>query len=132
MASITLTRQTSDLAEYLHPSYRLKVTATGTDDVDTSIFVYLSRTLDPTEGTKESRFDHIASPADLEDFPVGAADVDAPQAFFRLDSVDLLLRSSDELASTWEDIVEDVRSLAASLANLEALENSEDLVIAIE
>jgi len=117
---LTLTPQYSDGTPHLHMAYRLVVTATAHENVDPAIFVYLQ--LPPeAEAAQSARFDHIASPSDLEDIPVGAPLPDATERFFRLDSVDLVLRSADERAEVWDDIVADARLLVQALENIDVV-----------
>ena len=124
---IRLTRQTSPTPSG-QQAYRLVVVATA-QGVDAAIFVYLQTTKDPNTNVPIGEFDHIATPSDLEEVPVGAPLPDAPALFFRLDSVDFVIRSITELESIWNEIVREVRLLGDALKQLRSLQTTDVVTV---
>jgi hypothetical protein len=95
--------------------YRLTVTAVRGSEMPNEIFRYIMRPTDPTTGATAGFLDGICSPADLEDLPINAPrPQDSPQ-FFRLATVDVVLRSQTEANEFWQDILDDVDMLINTL-----------------
>lgn len=95
--------------------FRLRVVAYGGHLMDDAIFRYLQKTLDPTTGERTAECDGVCSPVDLEEYPRNEAVAGDNPPYFRLHVLDMVFRSQVEAFEAWTSIVEEVRSLVASL-----------------
>lgn len=109
--------------------YRMQVTASAVGDVDPNIFVYLQRVDDPNSDVTSSRFDHVAVPSDLEDFPIGSPIVGAPELFFRLSTVDFLVRDVNDLQEIWETLKSHTAMLYESLEQIQTLTQTAEITV---
>jgi hypothetical protein len=109
--------------------YRLRVTAEPVGDGDANIFVYLKRTDDPNSPSTDARFDHVAVPSDLEEVPVGLPLVGASELFFRLNTVDILVRDVDELKDIWNTLKSHTALLVESLAQIQTLTETAEVAV---
>lgn len=97
--------------------------------VSPKIFAYRLLPLQPGESSQVGFFDHVCSPSDLEDYPEDSPrDGEAPP-WFRLDYVDLLVRSSAEAENLVQTIEEDVATLRLSLLRLETLGDATTITV---
>lgn len=103
--------------------YQLDVRVAEAVNITSAIFVY-RRYLG---AVPRDEFTHVASPADIEDYPaVEPADEFHP--FFRLSTVSLVARDVGVLNQNWLDLLRDVNALVDSL-NLMELVSAEQLEI---
>lgn len=79
------------------------------------IFAYRLLPKNPKTGSKRGFFSHICSPADLEDYPEDEPYPTHVPSWFRLNYVDVLLRSTTEAEALIEDVRSDIRRLLRSL-----------------
>lgn len=94
---------------------RVRIDADDAVDVTTKVFAYITLPLDPQTGERAAVFDHVCSPADLEEYP---ADVPIPGVtpeWLRLDYVDVIVRSWDEAVDLITQVKSDLKSLCATL-----------------
>lgn len=117
--SITLRRR--EIAEYVEgrtQGYRVRFDVIEAVYVDANVFVY-QHIPGATVGAVINEFSNVASPTDLEEYPV---DEPVPGGrFFRLSYVDLVFRNLDLLTQSAEDLVSDISTLVTSLDQIDAL-----------
>ena len=79
------------------------------------VFAYMMLPLKAGADDKAGAFDHVCSPTDLEEYPEVDPIPNSRPAWFRLNYVDVLLRSRAEVESFIRDVVEDVQRLKNTL-----------------
>lgn len=108
-------------------AFRFRVVAYGAFEMPNEVFLYGKKIHNPDVGESASLFTSVCSPADLEDYPIG--DSTEIPAFFRKDSVDLVLRSKAMADEAWRVIQADVASLIRALDFGDDLGVVEDAVL---
>ena len=118
--SITLKRgETAEYVEGRTQGYRVRFDVVEAVCIPAEIFVYRRKPGTLVGSPAVDEFSNVASPADLEEYPVGEPTSNG--AFFRLHYVDLIHRSLDLLEQSAQDIISDVSALVDSLDQLDAL-----------
>ena len=79
------------------------------------VFAYMMLPLKAGADDKAGAFDHVCSPIDLEEYPEVDPIPNSRPAWFRLNYVDVLLRSRAEVETFIRDVVEDVQRLKDTL-----------------
>lgn len=100
---------------------RVRITASDPNLMPTKVFAYLMLPLKPGEEERVGAFDHVCSPVDLEEYPEDEPLPNSRPAWFRLNYVDVLLRSRAEVEAFIRDVVEDVQRLKGTLDVMDAL-----------
>ena len=114
--SVTLRKGiTGTYVEGRTQGYLLQLEVTETVGVDPYLFVF-QRINDNDE------FSNVASPADLEEYPVGEPDDGSP--FFRLHEASLVFRNLTQLEKSVEDVEKDIEGLVETLNQLDRLQES--------
>lgn len=108
---------------------RLRVEAIDASDMPTKIFAYLMQPTNPATRERAGAFDHICSPVDLEEYPEDEPVAHSQPAWFRLDYLDVLLRSTAEVDQYIAEILSDIRALKRTLDTMDTLEEVSDLWI---
>jgi hypothetical protein len=93
----------------------VRITASDAVDMPTKIFAYQMLPLKPGAEERVGAFDHVCSPTDLEEYPEDDPLPNYRPAWFRLNYVDVLLRSRAEVKAFIEDVAEDVQRLKTTL-----------------
>ncbi len=91
--------------------FRFTLTASDAHELPDAIFAYREIPLQPGQASTVAVFDHVCSPVDLQEYPVGAPRVNADPPWFRLPSVDLECRTRAQALQTHDDLVADVVAL---------------------
>jgi hypothetical protein len=94
---------------------RVRITASDPVDMSDKIFAYQLLPLKPGAEARVGAFDHVCSPTDLEEYPEDDPIPNDRPAWFRLNYVDVLLRSRSEVKEFIENVVEDVQRLKSTL-----------------
>ncbi|NDE17361.1 hypothetical protein EBZ80_20765, partial [bacterium] len=94
---------------------RVRITASNAANMSDKIFAYQMLPLKPGASEKVGAFDHVCSPTDLEEYPEDDPIMNARPAWFRLNYVDVLLRSRAEVKSFIESVIDDVQRLKTTL-----------------
>lgn len=94
---------------------RVRIEVACADGLTDKIFAYRLLPKNPKTGAKRGFFSHICSPADLEDYPEDEPIPTHVPPWFRLNYVDVLLRSTTEAEAFIEDVRSDIRRLLRSL-----------------
>jgi hypothetical protein len=131
--AIKLTREVTAYVAGTIQGTRIKITAAAAcGDMPTKIFRYREVPLNPNESTKVGAFDGVCSPADLEDMPEDTPTVNSDPSWFRLDYVDLVLRSRAEVEDLWASLYEEVGELKVTLDLLDTFETGSEFWIGNE
>jgi hypothetical protein len=94
---------------------RVRIDADAAEEMPSKIFAYLMLPMKPGENSRSGAFDHVCSPTDLEEYPEDEPIPDYRPEFFRLDYVDVVLRSRTEVHAFVRDVAEDVYKLKRTL-----------------
>lgn len=94
---------------------RVRIEANEAALMPNKIFAYLMLPKRPGQTTGTGAFDHVCSPTDLEEYPEDAPTPNSRPAWFRLNYVDVLLRSRAEVKAFIRDVVDDVQRLKQTL-----------------
>lgn len=103
--------------------YRFRLEVIEAANIPAEIFVYQRKPGTLPGAAPIDEFSNVASPADLEESPVGAPGPDAP--FFRLTYVELIFRNLDLAEEAIEDLENDIRCLIESLDQMDHFEEEE-------
>jgi hypothetical protein len=87
----------------------------------TKIFAYRMRPKSPVDGSAVAEFSHICSSVDLEEFPEDGPLVNSSPEWFRLEFVDVLVRSKAEALDFIDILRQDVRVLVKTLQTMDTL-----------
>ena len=99
--------------------YRVQIWVDSYEDgTDPKIFVYQYKALLPDEEGPENEFSHVASAADMEEYPADAISTHK-QPFFRKSYCDLLFNDPSMIRSALVRFNVDVRQLLDNLNKLE-------------
>ncbi len=112
------------LQEYLQ-GYRMRVEVEEAIGLDENIFVFQRQPLAAGEGYTD-RFENVASPADLEEYPIGAPN-DANRPFFRLSEIDLVFRAVSNVDEAWNLLNGEIQGLIETLDAMDELEVLEEV-----
>lgn len=113
--SVHLTWAVSRYNFHATDGIRIRITADDSNLMPTKIFAYQMLPLKPGEEERVGNFDHVCSPVDLEEYPEDEPMANSRPAWFRLDYVDVLLRSRAEAHAFIKEVVEDVQRLKITL-----------------
>lgn len=94
---------------------RVRITASDAALMSNKIFAYQMLPLKPGADNRVGAFDHVCSPTDLEEYPEDDPIPNDRPAWFRLNYVDVLLRSRAEVKSFIESVIDDVQRLKHTL-----------------
>ena len=118
--------QRSDMVTYVDgrtQGFRYTIEVIRAVDMPSEIFVYQRKPI-ISDTSHEDVFSNIASPTDIEEYPVGdPASADRP--FFRASAVDLVFRNLTLAEDAWEAIQSDVEQLVWALNMMDTLEPGE-------
>jgi len=103
-------------------AFRMVATVTAADGIDLNLFVYQRLTLEPVTQTTGDVFIKVASPSDIEEYPVGNPNPNASVPYYRLSQVDLIFRNVDLMTETWDAIVEDLQGLGRAQTAINLLQ----------
>lgn len=109
---------------------RVRIQATDSVDMPTKIFAYLTLPMNPGTGERTASFDHVCSPADLEDFPADEPLPGITPEWLRLNYVDVLVRSWEDATDLITKVKEDVQALRDTLTEMDTLSSHESVWIA--
>jgi len=106
---------------------RIKIVAIESNQMPKEVFVFQRRPSAPP-GESIDVFTNIASPNDLEEYPVGDI-TDIAHPFLRLDVVDLVFRSPEHAQDGIQRMVGDIAQLVESLNFMDSLVLQEEITI---
>lgn len=126
---IKLTWQVSRYYASSTDGIRVRITASNANLMPSKIFAYQMMPIGPADAERVGMFDHVCSPSDLEEYPEDEPTTTLRPAWFRLDYVDVLLRSRTEVDAFIRDVTDDVRGLKEVLDVADNLQPSGTLWI---
>lgn len=94
---------------------RIRITATESTNMPTKIFAYQMLPVKPGGSQQVATFDHVCSSVDLEEYPEDQAVPNSRPAWFRLNYVDVMVRSREEAREFINSVLEDVQLLKNTL-----------------
>jgi|694.fasta_scaffold137971_3 hypothetical protein len=100
---------------------RVRITADSATLMSPKVFAYQLLPLKPGDEERVGSFDHVCSPVDLEEYPEDEPIANSRPAWFRLNYVDVLLRSRAEVKGFVQDVTEDVQRLKQTLDTMDDL-----------
>ena len=112
-------------------AWRMRISVSDHFNVDPNVFLYMVVGRDPETNEVQAAFQSLASPTDMEEYPVGIQEGssggpdDEPSLFFRLAEVDLVSRSRALLDETWRLLLVDRDELLRTLEHMALLEVSD-------
>lgn len=118
---IHLTWEVSRYNFHTTDGIRVRITAGQAAMMSDKVFAYQMLPLKPGDGERVGAFDHVCSPTDLEEYPEDEPIQHSRPAWFRLNYVDVLLRSRAEVQAFIKDVVEDVQRLKQTLDTMDTL-----------
>jgi hypothetical protein len=108
---------------------RVRIEAANAEDMPDKIFAYLLLPMKPAAGSREGAFSHVCSPVDLEEYPEDDPIPGYRPEWFRLNYVDVHLRSRSEAKQFIQDVVDDVNRLKTTLDVMDTLQTGGTLWI---
>jgi hypothetical protein len=100
---------------------RVRITATNAELMPDKVFAYLLMPMKPAAGEREGAFSHVCSPSDLAEYPEDEPIVGHRPEWFRLNYIDVHLRSRSEAKRLVQDVSEDVQRLKVTLDTMDTL-----------
>lgn len=100
---------------------RVRIEATAAELMSPKVFAYLMMPMKPAAGEREGSFSHICSPTDLAEYPEDEPIPGHRPEWFRLNYVDVHLRSRSEAKRLIQDVTEDVQRLKVTLDLMDTL-----------
>lgn len=100
---------------------RVRIVADSARLMSDKVFAYQLLPLKPNDEERVGSFDHVCSPVDLEEYPEDEPIENSRPAWFRLNYVDVLLRSRAEVKAFIQDVTEDVQRLKNTLDMMDDL-----------
>lgn len=121
---ITLKWATSPYIYQQHDGIRVRIWVSDAQEMESAVFAYRMLTVAPATGEAAGHFSHICSSVDLAEYPEGEPVAPSRPEWFRLDSVDVLLRSQEEADNFITTVREDVAKLKVTLDTMDTLEET--------
>ena len=112
---IKLTWQVSRYYASSTDGIRVRIEASEANLMPSKIFAYQLLPVGPADAERVGMFDHVCSPSDLVEYPEDEPVATLRPAWFRLNYVDVLLRSRTEVDAFIRDVTGDVTSLKETL-----------------
>lgn len=100
---------------------RVRITAQDAYLMPEKIFAYLLLPMKPGAGERVGEFSHVCSPVDLEEYPEDEPIPGHRPEWFRLNYVDVLLRSRTEVHEFIREVTADVDRLKQTLDLMDTL-----------
>lgn len=128
--SLKLQRYQSQEVQYKqNAAVRLRIVVTDATNIDANIFVFLRSPLNPHTGETSDMFQTIASPYDMEVYPVDEPDETTTYPFFRSNMLELDFPSITLANDAWTRIIAMTQSLITSSKKLDVLSLVEEVTL---
>jgi hypothetical protein len=101
---------------------RVRIEAADAELMSDKVFAYLLLPMKPAAGEREGAFSHVCSPTDLAEYPEDEPIPGVRPEFFRLNYVDVQLRSRSEAKAFIQDVTDDVQRLKTTLDIMDTLQ----------
>jgi hypothetical protein len=129
---LTLVKSEAARVEYQYfGALRIRVDVIDAVDIDPNIFLYRQDMATPytPDASPTNTFFSVASPADINDYPIGAPDPLKAFPFFRQTFVELDFRSTLQADQFWQDVIQEATVLIHAMNKLELLEEVDHIQI---
>jgi hypothetical protein len=104
-----------------HDGVRIRIVVVSARLMPLKVFAYRMLPKSPQTGAKEGYFSHVCSPPDIADYPEdGPVPPNRPE-WFRLDYVDIMVRSMTEAEDFLEVVESDLRRLKRTYDTMDVL-----------
>lgn len=100
---------------------RVRIEATEAELMSAKVFAYLLLPMRPAANERDGAFSHVCSPTDLAEYPEDEPIDGHRPEWFRLNYVDVHLRSRSEAKRLIQDVTEDVQRLKTTLDTMDTL-----------
>ena len=100
---------------------RVRLEANNAENMPNKIFAYLLLPMQPGAGVREGAFSHVCSPTDLAEYPEDDPIPGHRPEWFRLNYIDVHVRSRSEAKALIQDVANDVAHLKATLDTMDTL-----------
>lgn len=100
---------------------RVRIEAVNAEEMPNKIFAYLLLPMLPGAGARTGAFSHVCSPTDLAEYPEDDPIPGHRPEWFRLNYIDVHLRSRSEAKKLIQDVTDDVNALKATLDLMDTL-----------
>ncbi len=113
--------------------FRLRVVAHDPVGMEADVFVCLREPANHKTGELKDVFQNVASPVDMEEYPIGAPTTGETEfPFFRVAEVELDFRSTYDYQTALTDIREQVSVLISGLNRLDLMKETSTLTVGEE
>ena len=120
--SLKLQRYQSQEVQYKqNAAVRLRIVVTDATNIDANIFVFLRSPLNPHTGETSDMFQTIASPYDMEVYPVDDPDSETSYPFYRTSTLELDFPSVTLADEAWTKIIGLTQVLITASKKLDTL-----------
>lgn len=120
---IKLTPFTPELIKFLgRDTFRVKVVASDGEGLPNEVFLHQKTLVDPNTNSQQDEFVAVCSPYDLSIYPANTPAVDQSPAFFRKDTIDILVPGTEMAQDVINAVLEQVCHLITLLEKLDELE----------
>lgn len=100
---------------------RVRIEATSAELMPAKVFAYLLMPMRPAAGEREGAFSHVCSPTDLAEYPEDDPIAGQRPEWYRLNYIDVHLRSRYEAKRLIQDVTDDVQRLKSTLDLMDTL-----------
>ena len=100
---------------------RVRIEASAAEGMTDKVFAYVLLPMKPGAGEREGAFSHVCSPTDLAEYPEDEPITGHRPEWFRLNYIDVHLRSRYEAKRLIQDVTEDVQRLKSTLDLMDTL-----------
>lgn len=100
---------------------RIRIEVVAAENMPADVFAFRMRPINPATGEAAGFFSHVCSPPDLAEYPAREPRPEESPQWFRLDYVDVLLRSMEEMEAFLVDTIVDLRRLKRTLDIMDTL-----------
>jgi len=119
---IKLTPSSPEIVKFKgRDTFRLQVVASDGENLPNEIFGHQRTLIDANTSTTADEFCFICSPYDLSIYPANAPAAEQSPAFFRKDTIDILLPGVEKYEEVWGSIQTQVCALITLLESLDDL-----------
>lgn len=100
---------------------RVRIEASAAEEMSDKVFAYVLLPMMPAAGEREGAFSHVCSPTDLAEYPEDEPIAGHRPEWFRLNYIDVHLRSRYEAKRLIQDVTDDVQRLKSTLDLMDTL-----------
>lgn len=104
-------------------AYRLRVEITAVEgpDLDENLFIYRRNPPSPYNGLNRDTFEAVCGPPQLATYPAGEPDPDIAWPYYRSNTIELDVASTQQADAIWQEIQAEICMLVAALNRLDSL-----------